>query len=165
MPRKLRPVTTRLRNRRRHLQVLNILRPFQHIDIQARTHVPRDVAMERPHARIIHVELHNDIPRRAARVSGRQDLHVAALRVVHVRDLPVPRACSRGEDKEVVPVEVHRVESEWDVAVDDEAHGGVGAEVVDVPLRVLRVGDVALVGEEEDWVVEVCAEGLVVHVP
>lgn len=34
----------------------------------------------------------------------------------------------------------------------DYADGGVGAEVVGVPLRVEGVGDVALVCEDEHWV-------------
>ena len=38
-----------------------------------------------------------------------------------------------------------------ELVVDDEAHGGVGAEVVDGPLGVW-VGEVACVGEGEDGV-------------
>ena len=165
MPRKRRPIPTRLVRRLRDLQLLDILGPLQHINIQARADMPRDMAMERPHAGIVHVKLNHDIPGRAAGVGGRQDLHVAALRVVDVGDSPVPGARSRGQDEEVVAVQVHGVGGEGDVVVDDEAHGGVGAEVVDVPLRVVRVGGVALVGEEEDGIVEIGAEGLAVHVP
>ena len=49
--------------------------------------------------------------------------------------------------------------------VDDEAVGGVGAEVVDVPLRGGGVGGVAGFGEEEGGVVVVAAVGAVVHGP
>lgn len=52
----------------------------------------------------------------------------------------------------------------WEFIVDDEADRGGIFEVVDVPLRVEGVGDVALLGEDENWVVEVGAEGYPVHV-
>lgn len=42
---------------------------------------------------------------------------------------------------------------------------GVGAEVVDVPLRTVGVGIVAKVGEEKDGLVVVCTEGTIVHCP
>lgn len=47
-------------------------------------------------------------------------------------------------------VQVHGVRGE-ELVVDDEADGGVGAEVVDGPLGV-RVGEIACVGEGEDGV-------------
>lgn len=46
-----------------------------------------------------------------------------------------------------------------------DSDGGVGAEVVDVPLGVVGVGVIAHFGEEEDGLVVVCAEGLFVHCP
>ena len=39
-----------------------------------------------------------------------------------------------------------------EIVVDDDADGGVGAEVVDVPLGVVGVGGVAFVGEGEERV-------------
>lgn len=50
------------------------------------------------------------------------------------------------------------------LVVHDDADGLVGADVVDVPFRV-RVGEVVLVGQEQDRVVVVGALGLVVHDP
>jgi len=44
-----------------------------------------------------------------------------------------------------------------------QADGGVVAEVVDVPLRVVGVGCIALVCEKEDRVLVVCAESLAIH--
>lgn len=167
MPRKARPVTARLRALGRDLQRLDIRGPFQDVDVQARADVPRDVAVERPDARVVHGELHDDVARLAAVAAGcgGQDLRVAALRVGRVGDAPVPGAGPGGEDEHVVAVQVHGVVGDGDVVVDEEADGGVGAEVVDVPFWVLWVGDVARVREEEDRVVVVCAEGDVVHIP
>lgn len=50
-----------------------------------------------------------------------------------------------------------------DLIRDDDTDGGVGAEVVDIPLRVIGVVVHALVGEHQDWGVVVCAEGDAVH--
>lgn len=61
-------------------------------------------------------------------------------------------------------VEMHGVVCGVAVA-DDEADGGVAAEVVDGPLGGEGVGGVSCGGEEEDWGVEVGAERDVVHVP
>lgn len=41
-----------------------------------------------------------------------------------------------------MPVEVHWVD-DGEVVANDEADGGVFVEVVDVPLGVVRVGDIA----------------------
>jgi hypothetical protein len=47
--------------------------------------------------------------------------------------------------------------------VDPDA--GVGAKIVDVPLRTIGVRIVAKVGKEEDWLVVVCSERDLVHRP
>lgn len=62
----------------------------------------------------------------------------------------VPGAEALGEYVEVVAVKMHGVKG-CKLVVDDEAHGGVGAEVVDRPVGV-RVGEIACVGEGEDGV-------------
>ena len=53
----------------------------------------------------------------------------------------------------------------WARVGQQEAHGRVGAEVVDVPFWGVGVRVVAHVGEKQDWLVVVCAEGGVVHCP
>ena len=105
--------------------------------------MPRDMAMEGPCARVVGVVLQDNV----ARVGGRatlDELRVATLRVLCVRDLSVPAAGAFGEDVEVVAVEVHGVGGD-EFVVDDEADGGVGAEVVDGPVG--GVGEVAGVCE------------------
>ena len=118
--------------------------------------MPRDMAMKRPHTRIIRLVLQDNIPRLTRRIiHGLQQLHIAALRV-HLLDTAVPLADALGDDPEVVPVEMHGVgDVVAEVVVDDDADGGVCAEVVDVPLGVVGVGGVALVGEGEDRVAAV----------
>ena len=64
-------------------------------------HVPRDMTMEGPHARIIRLILKHEMPARP------QHLHITTLRVLHVRKgdaVPVARAFV--EDGHVVAVEV-----------------------------------------------------------
>jgi len=123
--------------------------------------LPGDVAMQRPHARVVGIDLEDEVAGRIRRPL--QELHVSPLWVLRVGDRSVPGAEAFGQDPEVVAVEVHGVDEGGEVA-DDEADGGVGAEVVDGPLGVGGVGDVAELGEEEDGVVVVAAEGDVVHV-
>lgn len=107
--------------------------------------MPRDVAMERPHAGVVRLVLQHEVPVRL------HELDVAPLGVGLVDDGAVPGAGAFGQHVEVVPVEVHGVGG-GEVVVDDEADGGVVAEVVGVPLGVEGVGDVALVGEDEHGV-------------
>ena len=123
------------------------------INIKPLTNMPSNMAMQRPHARIIRLELEHDIPRVTGRIiRGLEELDVATLRV-DLLDGAVPLADALGDDPEVVAVEVHGVGGvEAEVVVDDDADGGVCAEVVDVPLGVVGVGGVALVGEGEDGV-------------
>ena len=54
-------------------------------------------------------------------------------------DNPIPGSCTFSEHIEVVAVKMHWVGG-WKFVVDYEAHGGVGAKVVDVPIR--GVGEV-----------------------
>ena len=76
-------------------------------------------------------------------------MHVSPLGVLNVlhRSVPLPNAF--GEDVEVVAVKVHWVGC-GEVVAEDDADGGIGAEVVDVPFGVLGVGEVAFVGEKEN---------------
>ena len=111
--------------------------------------MPRDVAVEGPRAGVVGVVLQDDVGR-VRRVGGALDeLGVAALRVLRVGDDAVPGAETLGEHVEVVAVEMHGVGRDEGV-VDYEADGGVGVEVVDCPVG--RVGEVAGVGEGQDWV-------------
>ncbi len=48
-------------------------------------------------------------------------------------------------------MEVHWMD-DGEVVAEDDADGGIFVEVVDVPLRVFGVGDVAQIGEEEEGV-------------
>ena len=57
-----------------------------------------------------------------------------------VGDDAVPGPLALGEHVEVVAVQMHGVRC-YEIVIDYEAHGGVGAEVVDGP--VFRVGEVA----------------------
>ena len=65
-------------------------------------HVPRDMTMKRPYARIIRLILNHNMSARP------QHLHITTLRVLHVREgdaVPVARAFM--EDGHVVAVKVH----------------------------------------------------------
>ena len=125
----------------------DVSRPLHDVDIKPTAHVPRDMAMERPHAWIVRVELQNQVSWLLYPVFGdaRLDkLRVATLRVREVH-VPLPLPCALSQHPEVVPVQVHGVRGPAHVeeVAQDNADGGGGAEVVDVPLWVVGVGGVA----------------------
>ena len=105
--------------------------------------------MERPGAGIIRVVLQDNVSRVRGTTTWNQ-LGIAALCVLRVRDLTVPGSETFGEDLEVVAVEMHRVGS-YELVVDHEAHGGVCAKVVDLPIGI-RVGEITRIREREDRV-------------
>ena len=59
------------------------------IDVQPRANMPCNMAVERPHTRVISVILQHDIPRRT-RGATLHDLHVATLSIRLVDDCAVP---------------------------------------------------------------------------
>lgn len=67
---------------------------------------------------------------------------------MRVSDDAVPGSKAIGQHVEVVAVEMHGVGSR-EVIIDYEAHGGVGIEVVDLPIGV-GVREIASVGEREN---------------
>ena len=141
-------ITRILHHRRQHFLLYQRVL-LNRVDVQSPANMPRDVAMEGPRARIIGVVLQHNV----CRVRGGaalDELRVAALRVLLIRDDAVPFAETLGEHVEVVAVEVHGVGGDEGV-VDDKADGGVGVEVVDGPFWV-GVGEVAGIGEGEDGV-------------
>ena len=115
--------------------------------------MPRNMAMKRPHARIIRLKLQHDIPRLIRLIiQGLQKLDITTLRI-DLLDGAVPLADALGDDPEIVSVEMHGVgDVVAEVVIDDDADGGVCAEVVDVPFGVVGVGSVAFVGEGEEGV-------------
>ena len=113
------------------------------------------MTMQRPHPRIIRLELHHQmaLPRRHW-IPLPQHLRIATLRVIKVARAAVPDAAALGQDEEVVAVQMHGVGGV--VGVDEVGHvdADVGCVigVIDVPLGVVWVGGVATVGFEEDLV-------------
>lgn len=79
------------------------------VDVQARAHVPGDVAMEGPRAWVVRVVLQDDVPGLAGCVGTLDQLRVATLRVLLVGDFTVPRSLTLCEHVEVVAVEMHGV--------------------------------------------------------
>lgn len=76
---------------------------------------------------------------------------IAALWILWIRDRAIPLALAFSEDPEIVAVEMHGVR-EVGVIADDDADGGVFAEIVDVPLGIFRIGSVSELGEKEERV-------------
>lgn len=142
----------------RDAQVHDLLLPLDEVHVQAAAQMPRDVAVIRPDAGVQGVCLDNEIS------AGLQEVDVAALRVFRARDPAVPLAHALRQDVHGVAVQVHRVRLRRPVVRDQPVRRDV-AQVVDVPLRVLRVAGVAGVGEEEGRVVVVAVEGDPVHPP
>lgn len=116
--------------------------------------MPRNMAMRWPHSRVVRLEFNHYVTRPVFS-PGLQDLRIPSLWIALVHNRrPVPSSNAFGQHPEIVPVEVHWVVAarHTDKVVDDETDRGVGAEVVDVPLRVERVGGVAKLGEQEERV-------------
>lgn len=76
LSRKRRPVPTLLVESAGNSQVPNLRRIFDDLDEQSAAQVPRDVAVERPHSRIVRIDLDDDV------TIGSQHLRVSSLRVV-----------------------------------------------------------------------------------
>ena len=125
--------------------------------------MPGDMAMERPDTRIVRRPLDDHVAR-IIRSTAMEQVDITTLRIERIGDDTVPGTATFGQDLEIVAVEMHGMDGAEDVA-DDEADGVGGAEIVDVPVRVVGVGGVALVGEEEERVVVVGAEGGAVDGP
>lgn len=151
------PRAARLLHRARDVRVLlHQIRPLNNIDDEPLTDMPAKVAMQRPHTRIIVVQLHDQVPARP------QELSVPALRVLRAHDRrAVPRPDALVEHVEVLAVDVHRVR-EGNAVVEDEPDRAVGAEVVDVEPR--RVRAVAGLQGLEDRGVVVGVERAAGHV-
>jgi hypothetical protein len=99
-----RPVATRLRHRRRELDLLDLLGVRDSIHIQAAGHVPSHVAVERPHAGVVGFDLHDHVRRCAVGLGVVQNVHVAALWVLWVDDAAVPFAVTFSKNVHIVAV-------------------------------------------------------------
>jgi len=149
------PVAAGLRDRSRHIHLPHLLGLLEQVDVHALRSVPRDVAVHRPHARVVELDLDDEV------TAGADELGVAALRVLGVDDLAVPGSGAFGEDVHVVAVGVHGVRSREADAVHDDADGFGVAHVEGVE-ALCEVG-LADEGVEEDGLVEVAHVGDVVH--
>lgn len=126
------PVTAGLRDHAGNDSLLDQLGLLHDVDVETGADVPRDMAMQRPHARVVGVVLDDDEAGGGPR-AGLDELHVPALRVGRVHNGTVPCANAFRENVEVVSVQMHGVGGAA-VVFDDDAHAVVGAEVVDIPL-------------------------------
>jgi len=91
--------------------------------------MPRDMAMQRPDAWVIEIELDDEV------AIGTDELGVAALGVRGVDDgAAIPGTFAFGQNLHVVAVHVHGVRGGEADGGHDYADGGVGAEVEDLAL-------------------------------
>ena len=144
------PSRARFLRRGENVVILDIVWSLQDIGIETSANVPRDVAMERPDARVIR----GDLPDQVTICS--HELHVSSLRVrLSGNGNAVPISVTFVKDLHVVSVQMHGVRcGGW--VVDYDANGSVAAEVSNVPF--IGVGEISLIGEGEDWTVIVCTE-------
>lgn len=105
--------------------------------------MPRQMAMQRPHPRIVGNKVHDHVSGPSVRFSGLQDVRVATHRIVEAfgGHHTVPLAHALCYDPEVVPVEVDRVLAPVveAVVVQDDPDGAVAADVVGHAFGVLDV--------------------------
>ena len=119
--------------------------------------MPSAMAMQRPDPRIISLELHHQMAHATMiRISLPQDVCVASGRINKAGQSAIPNPGAFGQNEEIMPMQMHGVGGVCGVDevghVDADVPGGLG--VVDVPLGVVGVGDVATVGFKEDGVAE-----------
>ena len=89
------PIDARLLHTTRQDPLLQKRRLLDGVDVQSSADMPRDMAMERPHARVVGVVLQHDVPGRARR-ARLHNLDVATLRVRLVDDCAVPGSDALG---------------------------------------------------------------------
>ena len=151
------PILASLRDHLRNSQRIDILWPLHESHEQALTQMERNMAMERPCPGIISIVLDDHVSK------WREVLRISTLRVARSCDGAIPGSIAAGEDVEIVAVQVHWVRTRV-VVVDVDADAAVCQEVYDIPLRVIGVGVVLLLGEEQYGVVVIALEGVAVHV-
>ena len=142
------PLATSLRDNLRQHSLFNQSVLLNGVDIQPCADMPRNMAMKRPYSRVVCVILKHKIPGHGAiPVRRLHQLHVSSLGVMDVLNGAIPGAGALGEDVEVVAVKVHGMRC-GEMIADNDADGGITAEVVHVPLRVEGIGEIALIGED-----------------
>lgn len=117
--------------------------------------------MQRPHARVIRINLHDNISRLSGTRCIGQNMDIPSLGITRINDRSIPGSRSFGEDVHVMTVHVHGVASCLRVVVDDEADRVGLVEVEDVVFGGELV--VADFGVQEDGIVVVDAESGVVY--
>jgi hypothetical protein len=119
--------------------------------------MPSNVTVKRPYSRVIRIKLHYEI------VSRRQDGCISSLWVFRIygrgRVTRIVDPNAEGQYVHVVAVEMHGM-VEGNVVLENDADGTVAAEVIGIPLRVERVGDIPFVGGEEKRIVIITPKGL-----
>ena len=117
-------------------------RTDHHVHIEPLADMPGDMAVKRPDTWIVR-NVFND------KISGRlQQLYVPSLHVPRV-NRSIPGTRTLGNDVKIVTVEMHGVHH-WTLVVEHDTDRVILADIVHVPLGVVRVGSVALVGEVEE---------------
>jgi hypothetical protein len=109
-PRKLTPIPTTLRHHPRNLHFLDILRSFQNTNVQPSRHMPSNMAMKRPHAWVVLVDLQYHIGGCVCVFGGLDPDCVAALGVGRVGDCVVVFAEAFCEDVPMIVVLVETCE-------------------------------------------------------
>ena len=110
--------------------------------------MPCNVAVEGPRAWVVGIVLQNNVSRVRCRATLDQ-LYVATLGILRMSNDTVPGSCSLSEHIEVMPVKMHGVGG-YEFIVDYKAHGGIGAEVVDIPIG--GIGEIACVRKRKNGV-------------
>ena len=72
-------------------------------------------------------------------------------------DCTIPSTGTFSKDVEIVAMEMHGM-CGWDCILQDDTHRIVGAEVIDIPLRIVWVGCIAEVRQKQEWIVVISAE-------
>ena len=115
--------------------------------------MPCAMAVQRPHPRIVGIELNYYVARSQRRIRLSHHVCVPPRRVGNIGgDSPIPVTITFSQDEEIMSVEMHGMSGvgRIDVVTEDDTDRVIIAKVVDVPLRVVGIGGISLVGEQEE---------------
>ena len=115
------------------VQVHDVRRAFEELNVHAAAKMPSDVAMERPETGVVLVPLCDEVRRYVRSWREAEQDSVTTDRVIRIAvGGAIPQTVTLGDLEHVVPVKVHWVGLATSIVVPDDTDGGVRSGVVDI---------------------------------
>ena len=127
-------------------------------DVKPIRGMPSNMTMQWPDTWVVGIILKHHITPRL------QHLHITTLRVIRVGYPTVPSSHTFSKDVEAVAMHMHWMRR-GTLVIQNESDATITAEIVHVPLRIIRVGCITLCGEQQDGLVVIRTERGAIHEP